>query len=234
MSKTTQGITEYEVEYGDMLNEDDYGDITVDCYTSRVLAVARYRQLVKQNKYDSVDLVERSGVVDGCCACSDDIMSYRKENPSYDEDEIDGPIFDKYQDDYIMEKFGDEYDWSIQKEPWSTFFHDVLFSDGENTINGVWVGLREDRDAEEEEEDICSTCGKDYEECETCECPNDAKCLMLCKIEKEETQKRRKFMEVMATPVVGDNLTAEEIRIKIKELGLTAEELYKKWILEWS
>tara|TARA_R110002073_G_scaffold82759_1_gene197551 strand:- start:63 stop:395 length:333 start_codon:yes stop_codon:yes gene_type:complete len=87
MSKTTQGITEYEVEYGDMLNEDDYGDITVDCYTSRVLAVARYRQLVKQNKYDSVDLVERSGVVDGCCACSDDIMSYRKENPSYEEEE---------------------------------------------------------------------------------------------------------------------------------------------------
>lgn len=81
--KTTQGITEYEIEYGDMLDEDDQDILSIDCYTSRVLAVARYKQLVKENKYDFVDLVERSGVVDGCCASSDDIMSYKKEKPSY-------------------------------------------------------------------------------------------------------------------------------------------------------
>jgi len=44
----------------------------------------------------------------------------------------------------------------------------------------------EESDTDEEEEDVCSTCGKDYEDCSTCECPNDAKCLMLCKIEKEK------------------------------------------------
>ena len=36
------------------------------------------------------------------------------------------------------------------------------------------------------EEEICETCGKDYDECETCECPNDAKCLVLCEQEKEK------------------------------------------------
>jgi len=89
-----------------------------------------------------------------------------------EEDEIDGPIFHKYQDDYITEKFGDEYDWTLKKESWSTFFHDVLFSDGENTINGVWVGLREDRDAEEEEE-ICPSCGDQWTEATRCDCPNE-------------------------------------------------------------
>tara|TARA_R110001606_G_scaffold2415_1_gene10556 strand:+ start:1285 stop:1845 length:561 start_codon:yes stop_codon:yes gene_type:complete len=77
------GVTEYEVEYGDMLNEDDYGESTTDWYEDKDSAVARYNELVKENKYDSVDLVERTGVVDGCCVCSDEIMSYKKENPSY-------------------------------------------------------------------------------------------------------------------------------------------------------
>ncbi len=76
--------TEYEVEYGDMLNEDDYDETNTQWYEDKESAVARYNELVKENKYDSVDLVERTGVVDGRCACSDEIMSYRKENPSYD------------------------------------------------------------------------------------------------------------------------------------------------------
>ena len=39
-----------------------------------------------------------------------------------------------------------------------------------------------------EEDEICDTCGKHYDECETCECcPNDAKCKSLCdQIKKEE------------------------------------------------
>jgi len=56
---------------------------------------------------------------------------------------IDGPIYSKYQDDYITKKFGDMYDWSFEKEPWTIFYHDVIFSDGENTLNGVWVGLKD-------------------------------------------------------------------------------------------
>lgn len=59
---------------------------------------------------------------------------------------VDGPIYSKYQDDYITKKFGVEYDWILQKQSWTTFFHNVIFSDGENTITGVWVGLKNDRD----------------------------------------------------------------------------------------
>ena len=131
-------------------------------------------------------------------------------------------------------------DYTISQGEFDSGKGRIMFNDVNEEGTEYRCGCCDDRVADpmgmfpDDEEDICSTCGKDYEECETCECPNDAKCLMLCKIEKEETQKRRKFMEVMATPVVGDNLTAEERRIKIKELGLTAEELYKKWILEWS
>tara|TARA_B110001450_G_scaffold168641_1_gene157208 strand:- start:191 stop:676 length:486 start_codon:yes stop_codon:yes gene_type:complete len=29
-------------------------------------------------------------------------------------------------------------------------------------------------------EEKCETCNRHYDECETCECPNDAKCLVLC------------------------------------------------------
>ena len=37
----------------------------------------------------------------------------------------------------------------------------------------------------DEEEDECETCGKYINDCETCECPNDAKCLVLCKKDKD-------------------------------------------------
>ena len=36
------------------------------------------------------------------------------------------------------------------------------------------------REEVQEEEEICGTCGLDYSNCPTCECPNDAKCLRLC------------------------------------------------------
>ena len=29
-------------------------------------------------------------------------------------------------------------------------------------------------------ESFCPTCGLDFDNCQTCECPDDAKCLMLC------------------------------------------------------
>ena len=35
----------------------------------------------------------------------------------------------------------------------------------------------------EEEDEICGTCFRHFEECATCECPNDAKCLKLCEEE---------------------------------------------------
>ena len=60
--------------------------------------------------------------------------------------------------------------------------------------NGCWK-LKGDKTARDldgdlcitdDEEEVCETCGKDYDECETCECPNDAKCLVLCERDKEE------------------------------------------------
>ena len=89
--------------------------------------------------------------VEGNCCCGA-CCSYCNE----DEDVlIDGPIYSKYQDDYITDKFGAEYDWTFEKESWATVFHKVIFSDGKETTNGVWVGLRE-----EEDEDVCCVgCG---------------------------------------------------------------------------
>ena len=89
--------------------------------------------------------------IDGNCCCGA-CCSYCNE----DEDVlIDGPIYSKYQDDYITDKFGAEYDWTFEKESWATVFHKVIFSDGKETTNGVWVGLRE-----EEDEDVCCVgCG---------------------------------------------------------------------------
>lgn len=36
---------------------------------------------------------------------------------------------------------------------------------------------------EQEDDEYCPTCGKTYDECLTCECPNHAKCLVLCEQE---------------------------------------------------
>tara|TARA_R110002020_G_scaffold101897_1_gene239626 strand:- start:51 stop:245 length:195 start_codon:yes stop_codon:yes gene_type:complete len=50
-------------------------------------------------------------------------------------------IMSNYQDEYIRKQFGDDYDWSLEKEEWSTDLIEVKFSDGETIINAVWVGI---------------------------------------------------------------------------------------------
>jgi len=49
-------------------------------------------------------------------------------------------------------------------------------------------------DSSDEDDEICGTCGEHYDDCQTCDCcPDDAKCLMLCKIMKaEQKQKKQK------------------------------------------
>ena len=49
-------------------------------------------------------------------------------------------------------------------------------------------------DSSDEDDEICGTCGEHYDECETCDCcPDDAKCLMLCKqMKAEQKQKKQK------------------------------------------
>ena len=73
-SQQEEGITEWEVEFGDMLNEDDYDDYTcrVECFKDKESAFNRYMELTDENNYDAVDLIERTGVVDGGCQFSDD------------------------------------------------------------------------------------------------------------------------------------------------------------------
>jgi len=50
---------------------------------------------------------------------------------------------------------------------------------------------------EEEEQKICETCDKHYDDCETCECVNDCMCLELCKKENphlyDEGKKEQKM-----------------------------------------
>ena len=41
----------------------------------------------------------------------------------------------------------------------------------------------------------CETCGENYEDCQTCECPNDAKCLKLCEMENGGRCPHIKFLE---------------------------------------
>ena len=39
---------------------------------------------------------------------------------------------------------------------------------------------------DDSDDEICFTCGLDYDECSTCDCcPNDAKCAVLCRQERE-------------------------------------------------
>ena len=75
---------EYEIEYGNMLDEDTYGEESTECFSSsKESAIDRFKELVAGDKYDQVDLVERYNVIDGCCESSDVIMEHRKEHPSY-------------------------------------------------------------------------------------------------------------------------------------------------------
>ena len=78
-----EGITEWEVECGDMLNEDDYDIRYTERFTDKESAFSRFMTLSRENNYDTVDLMERTGVVDGCCQDSEEIMTFRKAKPSY-------------------------------------------------------------------------------------------------------------------------------------------------------
>ena len=74
---------EYEIEYGNMLDENTRAG-EIECFSpSFESAIDRFKELVAGDKYDQVDLVERYNVIDGCCESSDVIMEHRKEHPSY-------------------------------------------------------------------------------------------------------------------------------------------------------
>ena len=45
---------------------------------------------------------------------------------------------------------------------------------------GTGSALQSTEEDEEEEWDLCMSCGECLDECETCECPEDAKCLKMC------------------------------------------------------
>tara|TARA_R100001244_G_scaffold55460_1_gene47546 strand:- start:64 stop:717 length:654 start_codon:yes stop_codon:yes gene_type:complete len=56
---------------------------------------------------------------------------------------------------------------------------------------GEWVSREQqtlfhwktDEEEEEEDDDICGTCGEHMDDCLSCECPDDCKCLALCESE---------------------------------------------------
>ena len=64
----------------------------------------------------------------------------------------------------------------------------------EKELKNIYKKLSEDREDEikqditmsdwyETDEEECDTCGKHYDDCVSCECPNDSKCLKLCEEE---------------------------------------------------
>ena len=67
---------------------------------------------------------------------------------------------------------------------WEWFLTDEEYNNVEmwNEIQDLFV-------EEDEEEEICPTCKRHLDECESCECVNDCMCLELCKIEKPHLYK---------------------------------------------
>ena len=51
-------------------------------------------------------------------------------------------IHSKDQDNYIKQKYGNEYDWSFEQEEWTKKCLNVRFSDGESVIKKVWIGVK--------------------------------------------------------------------------------------------
>tara|TARA_R110002072_G_scaffold300519_1_gene478156 strand:+ start:185 stop:679 length:495 start_codon:yes stop_codon:yes gene_type:complete len=74
-----KGKTEYEIECGDMEDEETYEQMESELFDDKETAVARWKELVAENEYDYIDLVERHGVdCDGCCESSDQILEHKK------------------------------------------------------------------------------------------------------------------------------------------------------------
>ena len=84
---------------------------------------------------------------------------------------------------------------------------------------------RESDKKEEEEEEICETCNRHYDECETCECPNDAKCLVLCNRDKEdEEEKELKIIGYRPQTREGECSGCKSICEECENLIITEEE----------
>ena len=74
----------------------------------------------------------------------------------------------------IPHHYNDHMDGLIAVAEKNGFGHSEAYS----MVYDALAELR--REEVQEEEEICGTCGLDYSNCPTCECPNDAKCLRLC------------------------------------------------------
>jgi len=55
--------------------------------------------------------------------------------------------------------------------------------------------LDKDEEINKAPDEKCETCEENYEDCQTCECPNDAKCLKLCEMENGGRCPHIKFLE---------------------------------------
>ncbi len=69
------------------------------------------------------------------------------------------------------------------------------------------------------EEETCPTCMMSYEECKSCECPNNCKCLLLCERENDGHCPSHKYTytEMMCDVEEGVEQDPEEERYTIEE-----------------
>mgnify|MGYP003118020718 CR=1 FL=1 len=84
--RLVEEYTEYEIEYCNI--EDEGEPQGVEHFDNKETAVARWKELVAEDEYDAIDLVERCGVnADGCCQSSDQILEHRKEGKWIEDEE---------------------------------------------------------------------------------------------------------------------------------------------------
>jgi hypothetical protein len=62
-----------------------------------------------------------------------------------------GIIYPDYQDEYVKNRFGNDYDWSFDNEEWTTItVNDILFYDGDGgAMKTIFVGIPKETDKDE-------------------------------------------------------------------------------------